>query len=67
VYIKYCAVCLKRDYTLRCLEYICPVSLPLSSHGFAPLGHHKDTDKCTLTFACLTKDGGRIHGVRSSL
>jgi len=23
VYIKYCAVCLKIDYTLRCLEYIC--------------------------------------------
>ena len=27
VYIKYCTVCLKIDYTLRCLEYICSVSL----------------------------------------
>jgi len=23
VYIKHCAVCLKIEYTLRCLEYIC--------------------------------------------
>jgi len=23
VYIKYCAVCLNIEYTLRCLEYIC--------------------------------------------
>jgi len=27
VYIKDCAVCLKIDYTLRCLEYICSVSI----------------------------------------
>jgi len=32
VYIKYCAVCLKIDYTLRCLEYICSVSSPLRQH-----------------------------------
>ena len=25
VYIKYGAVCLKIDYTPRCVEYICPV------------------------------------------
>jgi len=29
VYIKYCAVCLKIDYTLNCLEYSCAVSSPL--------------------------------------
>jgi len=33
VYIKYCAVCLKIDYTLRCLEYIFSVSSPLRRHG----------------------------------
>jgi len=27
VYIKHWAVCQKIDYTLRCLEYICLVSL----------------------------------------
>ena len=26
MYIKYWTVCLKIDYTLRCLEYICSVS-----------------------------------------
>jgi len=35
VYIKYCAVCLKTDYTLRCLEYTCSVSSPLRRHGFS--------------------------------
>ena len=29
VYIQYCAVCLKINYILRCLEYICSVSSPL--------------------------------------
>jgi len=32
VYIKYCTVCLKLGYTLRCLEYICSVSSPLKRH-----------------------------------
>jgi len=32
VHIKYCAVCLKIDYTLRYLEYICSVSSPLKHH-----------------------------------
>ena len=32
---QYCAVCLKMDYTLRCLEYICSVSLPLRRHRFS--------------------------------
>ena len=35
VYIKYCTVCLKIDYALRCLEYICSVSSPLRRHGLA--------------------------------
>jgi len=51
VYIKYCVVCLKIDYTLRCLEYICSVSSPLRRHGLSlrsPL-NREDTDKCTLT------------------
>ena len=30
---KYCAVCLKIDYTLRCLEYICSVYSPLGRYG----------------------------------
>jgi len=42
VYIKYCAVCLKIDYTLRC---ICPVS-PL----LKPV-NREDTDKCTRTIS----------------
>ena len=33
VYIKYCTLCLKIDYTLRCLEYICSVYSPLIHHG----------------------------------
>jgi len=33
VYIKYCDDCLKIDYTVRCLEYICSVSAPLRHHG----------------------------------
>jgi len=39
VCIKYCAVCLKKkDYTIRCLEYICSVSSPLRRHAaLAPL------------------------------
>ena len=28
VYLKYCAICLNIDYTLRCLEYISSVSSP---------------------------------------
>ena len=50
---KYCGVCLKIDYTLRCLEYICSVSLPLSRHRLSlrlplrPL-NCEDTDKSTL-------------------
>ena len=43
VYIKYCAVCLKIDYTLICLEYICLESSPLRHLD------RDDTDKCTLT------------------
>jgi len=35
VYINYCAVCLKIDYTLRCLEYMCSQSSPLRSHGLS--------------------------------
>jgi len=31
VYIQYCAVCLKIDYTLRCLEYICSLSSSLKT------------------------------------
>jgi len=38
VYINYCAVCLKIDYTLRCLEYARAV-MPLI---------REDTDECTL-------------------
>jgi len=29
--MKYCTVCLKIDYTLRCLECICSVSSSLAS------------------------------------
>jgi len=39
VYIKYCAVCLKIDYTLRCLEYICSVPLPLRRHRLSLCSH----------------------------
>ena len=28
MYVQYCAVCLKIDYTPRCLEYSCPESSP---------------------------------------
>ena len=38
VYIRYFAVCLKIDYTLRCLEYTCSVYSPLN---------RENTDKCT--------------------
>ena len=54
VYIKYCAVCLKIDYTLRWFEYICSVSSPfkrpraLAALTLRPL-NCEDTDKCTLT------------------
>ena len=27
--------CLKKDYTLRCLEYICSISSPLKHHGLS--------------------------------
>ena len=40
VYIKYCAVCLKIEYTLRCVEYICSASSALN---------REDTDTWTLT------------------
>jgi len=33
VYWKYRAICLKIDYKLRCLEYICSVSSPLRRRG----------------------------------
>ena len=33
VYLRYCTACLKIDYTLRCLEYIC--------------SNREDTYKCT--------------------
>jgi len=39
VYIKYCNVCPKIDYTLRYLEYMCPVSPPLRQHGLSLLWH----------------------------
>jgi len=39
VYINYCTVCLKVDYTLRCLEYICSVSSPLRRHGLSLSSH----------------------------
>ena len=54
VYIKYCAVCLKIDYTLRWFEYICSVSSPfkrphaLTALTLRPL-NCEGTDKCTLT------------------
>jgi len=45
VYIKYCVVRLKIDYTLRCLEYILfsifTIKTPLALNC-------RDTDKCTL-------------------
>ena len=55
VYIKYCTVCLKIEYTPRCLEYICSVSSPLRRHGLSLRAHalsalnREDTYKCTLT------------------
>ena len=42
VYKNYCTVLLKKDYTLRYLEFMCSVCSPLRRHG-------QDTDKCTLT------------------
>jgi len=48
VYIKYCAACLKIDYTLRCLDNMCWASLPLRRHGLRLL-NREATDKCTLT------------------
>jgi len=51
VYIKYCAVCLKIEYTLRCLEYMCSFFSPLRLHG--PL-NHEDTDKCTQAITYCT-------------
>ena len=49
MHIKYCAVCLKIDYTLKCLGYICTVSPPFSrcTCALRPL-NREDTDKCTL-------------------
>ena len=46
---QYCAVCLKIDYTLKCLGYICTVSPPFSrcTCALRPL-NREDTDKCTL-------------------
>ena len=53
VYITYCAVCLKIDYTLRCLDYICSVSSRLQESRCAcahrPL-NREDTDNCTITY-----------------
>ena len=46
MYTKYCAV-YKIDYTLRCLEYICSGSSPLSRLMTFNL---EDTDKCTLNY-----------------
>jgi len=54
VYIKCGSVCLKIDYTLRCLEYICSVYSPFRRHGLSScscaLGslNREDTDNCTL-------------------
>ena len=58
VYIKYCTVCFKIDYTLRCVEYICSLSPPLRRHRYSlhsqPL-NREDTDTCALTIPyCLT-------------
>jgi len=35
VFIKDCAVCLKKDYTLICLEYICSVPSPWRRYGIS--------------------------------
>ena len=48
MYIKYCSVCLKIDYTLRCLEYICSVS---SQRRHGP-PNHEYTGTCILTITC---------------
>jgi len=38
VHIKYCAVCLKINYTLRCLEYMgLPIKTPRFLDALAPL------------------------------
>ena len=51
VYVQYCVVCLKIDYTLRCLECMCSVPSPLRRHGLLRLTplNREDTDKCSLT------------------
>ena len=43
VYIQYCAVCLKIDYTLQCLEYIGSVSSPLRRQIYS---NYKITNVC---------------------
>jgi len=48
VYIKYCPVCLKIDYTLICLEYICSVSSPSR-------WHNDGSSEYTLDYATLLK------------
>jgi len=47
VCVKYCVVCLKIDYTLQCLEYICSISSVTIKTPWAL--NREDTDKCTLT------------------
>jgi len=39
VYMRYFAVCLKVDYTLKCLEYICSVSSLLRRHRVSLCSH----------------------------
>ena len=62
MYVHYCAVCLKIDYTLRCLEYMCSVSSPLRRHGLSllwrPCRHlnRDDTDTCTVTNTSQLED-----------
>jgi len=58
-YIEYCSVCLKIDYTLRCLEYILfsifTIKTPWALAALAPLDlfNCEDTDKCTPTITCI--------------
>jgi len=65
VYIKYCTVCLKIDNTLRCLEYICPVSSPYLLHSPLRLFNHEDTDKRTLNYNMHSSKSHLINLVTS--
>ena len=56
---KYCAVCLKIDYTLISLEYICSISSLLRSRSC--LLNREDTDMCTPTIT--KKCGNKLPGI----